>query len=298
MLLLREIQRVLDVGASQVLGLAVTLDGREFLTAGFDGVHRWELATGKRLCTYRDRPGCVCWSVACTRSQDLVLAGFGDLTLWLWDFGSGKELRQFVGHAGIVTAVAFSPDGKRSLSSSPDKSLRVWDTMSGHELINIEGKKSFCWRNAYAPTGGQFAAAGYDKTVTLYAAADGRLLHTLTGHTGWVEAIAFSPDGTQVASAGRDKTVRVRSVRGGKAVHCLTAGKKMLQAVVYTADGQYVLAGDCAGIVRAWELKTGAQAAEVAIPMKADVASLAVSPLGDAILAGCGGGKVVIWEKS
>src|SRR5262249_38928158 len=143
--------RVLDVGRSQVLGLTVTPDGREFLTAGFDGVHRWNLASGKRSCTYRDGSGTVCWSVACTASKKLVLAGFGDLTLRLWDFASGKELRQLVGHSGIVTAVAFSPDGRRALSSSPDKTLRVWDTASGRELINIRGKKAFCWRNSFSP---------------------------------------------------------------------------------------------------------------------------------------------------
>jgi len=37
MALLSGSQRVLDVGGSQVLGLAVTPDAREFLTAGFDG---------------------------------------------------------------------------------------------------------------------------------------------------------------------------------------------------------------------------------------------------------------------
>jgi hypothetical protein len=43
-------------------------------------------------------------------------------------------------------------------------------------------------------------------------------------------------------------------------------------------------------------LKKGSQVAEVTIPMKADVASLAVTPIGHTILAGCGDGKVVVWE--
>lgn len=288
--------RVLDVGRNQVLGLAVTPDAREFLTSGFDGVHRWELKTGNRVCTYEDRNGTVCWSVACDANHGLVMAGFGDLTLCLWDFTTGKELRQLVGHSGIVTAVALSPDGRRGLSSSPDKTLRVWETASGRELLKITGKKSFCWRNAYAPTGDHFAASGYDKTVTLYTASDGRLLHTFTGHTGWVEALAFSPDGKQIASTGRDKTVRVWSVGGGEQVHCFSAGKKMLQAVVFTADGTQVIAGDSAGVVRAWELESERQVAEAPIPMNADVASLAVTSVGDAVLAGCGEGKVVVWE--
>src|SRR5262245_28418976 len=70
--------RVLEVGGNQVLGLAVASDAREFLTAGFDGVHRWDLETGKRRCTYRGGSGTVCWSVACSMSKKLVLAGFGD----------------------------------------------------------------------------------------------------------------------------------------------------------------------------------------------------------------------------
>lgn len=90
--------------------------------------------------------------------------------------------------------------------------------------------------------------------------------------------------------------MRVWAVHGGKELHCLAAGKKMLQAVVFTADGRCVIAGDTAGIVRAWELKEGAQVAESAIPMKADVASLAVSPASNTVVAGCGGGKVVVWE--
>src|SRR5262249_46277304 len=138
-----------------------------------------------------------------------------------------------------------------------------------------------------------FAAGGYDKTVTLYAAADGRLMHTLLGHTGWVEGITFSPDGKRLASTGRDRTVRVWSGRGGKGAFCLVGGKKMSRGVAYTTDGLHVIAGDSAGTIRAWELRKGAQVAEANIPMKADVASLAVC--GDAILAGCGSGSVVIW---
>jgi hypothetical protein len=85
-------------------------------------------------------------------------------------------------------------------------------------------------------------------------------------------------------------------VSDGKEAHCFTAGKKMLQAVVFTADGRYVIAGDTAGMVRAWELQNKAQVAESAIPMKADVTSLAVTPIGKAVLVGCGNGKVVVWE--
>jgi hypothetical protein len=41
--------------------------------------------------------------------------------------GAGKELGRFAGHAGQVSALAFSPDGKRLASSSHDGTALVWD---------------------------------------------------------------------------------------------------------------------------------------------------------------------------
>jgi WD40 repeat protein len=116
--------RAMSVGSYAILGLAAAPDGREYFTAGFDGVRRWGIASAKERLCYRPYSGVVCWGVACSPDARYVLAGFGDLTVRLWDFATGNELRQLRGHDGIVTAVAFSPDGSRALTGSPDKTLR------------------------------------------------------------------------------------------------------------------------------------------------------------------------------
>jgi WD40 repeat protein len=49
-----------------------------------------------------------------------------DHTMRLWDVATGKELACYKGHSMGVTAVAFSPDGKRASSGSHDTTVRLW----------------------------------------------------------------------------------------------------------------------------------------------------------------------------
>ena len=54
------------------------------------------------------------------------LAGFGDRVVRLWDLEAGKEIKKFEGHPGAVLGVAFSPDGKRALSSDSNCTIKLW----------------------------------------------------------------------------------------------------------------------------------------------------------------------------
>jgi WD40 repeat protein len=48
----------------------------------------------------------------------LVLSGCQDGTVQLWDATNGKALHPFRGHTSAVWCVAFSPDGRRALSTA------------------------------------------------------------------------------------------------------------------------------------------------------------------------------------
>jgi WD40 repeat protein len=39
------------------------------------------------------------------------------------------------GHSGLVTSVAYSPDGKHIVSGSCDKTVKIWDSTTGKEVI-------------------------------------------------------------------------------------------------------------------------------------------------------------------
>lgn len=57
-----------------------------------------------------------------------------DKSISFFDPQSGKEIARCLGHNDIVTALAFSPDGKTVASGSKDKSVALWDVGTFRQL--------------------------------------------------------------------------------------------------------------------------------------------------------------------
>jgi eukaryotic-like serine/threonine-protein kinase len=61
-----------------------------------------------------------------------------DKTLKVWDAETGQELRTLQGHTARAQAVTYSPDGRRLVSTAQDNSIKVWDPESGQELLTLK----------------------------------------------------------------------------------------------------------------------------------------------------------------
>jgi hypothetical protein len=125
-------------------------------TCGTDwGIYLWDTATGKLLRR-------IAWPVdpryllpggafsiptgglnaLCFSGNGRLLVGSESRTARLWDIESGKELVCLKGHAGAISAVAVSPDGRQALTGSQDGTARLWDLSSGRELVRLIGLRS------------------------------------------------------------------------------------------------------------------------------------------------------------
>ena len=85
-----------------------------------------------------------------------------------WDAATGKQIREFSGHTGIVIDVDVSPDGQRIATASFDGTTRLWNAHTGGEHLVLR-EEAAPGRLAFSPDGRRLAVAGGKGTVRVYA---------------------------------------------------------------------------------------------------------------------------------
>jgi RNA polymerase sigma factor (sigma-70 family) len=146
-----------------------------------------------------------------------VCYGDRDPTVRLWDVATGKELLKLEGHTEGVYGLAFLPGGKRAVSGSHDGTVRLWDLETGKELNRYEGHEGTVYGLDVTRDGKWMLTGGEDSTMRLWDLETGKEVRRFAGHEGKVRAVAFSGDGKQAVSGTilGDATVRIWDVATG-----------------------------------------------------------------------------------
>jgi WD40 repeat protein len=257
-----------EPGASAAKTLAISSDGK-LLAVGEEpsldsprgsSIQLWNVAQRKQAADFTGIGGIpqqVTFSPDGSTLAAVVLNLKGNLRFW--NVTTHRPLPDPVRGRLIVTAVAYSPDGRllavgcNLASRGPggrllpeadwDGVTELWDLSTDRMIRLLPGTGGFVFSLAFSPDGRLLATGGQDEHVRLWNVATGKLQAVLSGNTGTIESVSFSPGGNFLAASSLGGTIRLWSVPGGAPYGYLsiTSGGELAQvpsrAMAFSPDG-------------------------------------------------------------
>ena len=197
-------------GSSRVSSLAFSPDGTVLAAVSGDGILRmWATETWSeiRQIANRQRESSISRSLAFSPDGQVVASIADDNAIQLRDVDSGDLVAPpFQGRNGMITALAFSPDGER-LAANEGERIVVWDTATGDRIGAPRLTTSPITEIVFSPDGAVLAAAERDR-VTMWDSGVALRLGDpiMTGTPTY--GVAISPDGRYLAYTDGDVWIR------------------------------------------------------------------------------------------
>lgn len=229
-------------GGDAIASVTIDLNDTEFITE----VKRWDLVTGRELGAVRLEVGGNDFLTFAFSPDGKLLANAGfDGTVRLIDLATGKERRQLDGLKmnSLAAQLTFAPDSQTLAAWSSDHTIRLWDVATGKELRRIG-----------EPSGPRLMGIIYFGGI---AASN----------------LAFSADGKYLTVGTSGSTVRRWEVASGKEVG--PADGHTAAVVALGVDGTSVITRGVDRLHRVWDIETGREVRQHALPGDVTVATFA-----------------------
>ena len=238
---------------SDAYSVGFTADGRQVVVGSQNGLTLWDTQTGDMRHDFVRRtlePKSVTYS-----ADGRLFAIASGAEIKVWDLRSGVLLHSLTGHSKAVTGLAFSPNGDRLASRSPeDQTLKMWDLIAGRELFTAHGATQALGPLSFSLDGNWVVSGATGRAIGLWDATTGAEITRLFGHTGAVNATAISRNGRWLASGSMDTTIKIWDLHTRTELHTLAGHSRPVLGLSFSPDGQSLASTSIDNAIIVWDV--------------------------------------------
>ena len=232
------ITRQFTVVSSGILTENFNTTEKYFIVGRKNGVNLYEFRTtgGAKLFRSISIPGDV--TQLALYNDSLLVCGNNIGAIKIWDLKNDRLVRSITAHAGAISGILITQNGKTIITSSFDNSLTIWRVSDGKALHTMYHDNSVTGISI-SPDEKYLVSVGLDKNIHLWNPISGDWYRTIKDND-WINAVAFSPDKSTIATGGDDNIVKLWDVSTGKKITAINNHSGRILALAYSKDGKYL----------------------------------------------------------
>ena len=270
-------------------------------------VKTWVLPEGAVTRIGRGRIQCIAFS-----SDENSLAVGSSIGLWIYDVSTMNPAALWATESGLVSAVAFSPDGALLATGNWNGNVELWNVQDQRCVSKMKrlGRFEDASQIVFSQDGRRVAFSGRRYGVFyIWDPKTWKHGEKFTvgdvpgkGHRAFIP-LAISPNGRFVACVASENTFSIWDIEEGNCIGYLTEHIDPIVALIFSPCGRFLTSGDQKGVLYKWEINK--------VPVKKPISRFTVLPTDvnagsrlklaystDRILlaAGINHGRLIVWD--
>lgn len=174
--------------------LALSPNGRLLAASGIHSIAIWDTTTHDWSSTI-PTPGYVQVLAFSPDSKSVASSDQTGHVVNVWKLETSRSVLSIPNPSADISALTFSPDGRRLAAAAEDGAVRLWDAATGQELRALTGHAGRVSSIAFTPDGRWLFSGGFDGSVRVWNPSTGTteaILNSISGSEDWA---VVTPEG-------------------------------------------------------------------------------------------------------